>query len=228
MKLSIAIEATVARALAITIFVSAYMALVACDGSPHNYEALNSAGWTRHGPDVQPQFCSLINDFRQKYQKAEKNGANEAVLSELRHDRKVALASLFVHGEISSWTGKLRGLSTHSDGSAAIAVTLDCPGHPNGADIGLLDDPDIPRTSPLYATLMRLHEGSAVSFDGAFLLNASETRNFDHISGVNLTEFGAMLDPDFKLRFDSIALRETRPAQKVKQGSQTAGLSVSP
>jgi hypothetical protein len=93
------------------------------------------------GPS-QARFCEFVQGFSHKYREAERMGANEAELSELRFSRKQAFPLIMGGGTVTGWTGILKSIGTHSDGSASIRVLLACGDKPRPNDPVVADIED--------------------------------------------------------------------------------------
>jgi hypothetical protein len=174
------------------------------------------------GPS-ETQFCDLVQGFSQKYREAEKRKANETELSELRYSRKQAFPTIMGNGEVTGWTGVLKSIATHSDGSANIGVLLSCGNKLRESDpvkaaikdfiddnVRLFNYKNIPRGTPLYSTLISLKEGSGIVFSGTVVIDGP-TKGYDYVSEASLTETGSMTDPDFTFVFNEIAPDNSTP-----------------
>jgi hypothetical protein len=150
----------------------------------------------------------VITTFASKYEGASKEGANEVVLSSLRADRKAALRSLFGGPIVTGWTGKIRHISTDSDGTARLAIDIPCGAQLRSDAFG--SETGVTSASALYRALASLHEGNFVSFDARFV-DVGERRR-DWLEEQSLTERGSMTDPEFIVAFQGVSAT-TDPAR---------------
>ena len=109
------------------------------------------------------------------------------------------------------WIGKLKTISTNSDGWGVLAVSLTpqitVGTMPNSwADIK--DKTLISPKSPVYASAAKLKEGDLVVFSGTFA-----NGDTDCFGEKSLTMSGSMMRPDFVFRFSAIS-RFDPPAPK--------------
>jgi hypothetical protein len=139
---------------------------------------------------TQEKFCTLLSEFRQKYQSAGNTKANQAALSEIRHDRMESLTSFVGEHDATRWRGILKNIRTRTNGTATISVRLACQIE---IDIELTSQ-DLPRGTALYAVLMKLPEGSKITFDGSFAHDSP----IDYLRETSVTEFGSMGAPEFE------------------------------
>jgi hypothetical protein len=153
----------------------------------------------------QDGFCSTIDRFRSSYFAADDAHANEAALSEIRHDRKDALASLIADGSwATNWTGAVDSIETNREGAANVSVRI-CGDAPNAA--ALETDERVPRESPLYSNLMGLKHGQQVTFSGKFVVGQ---RYVDWAEESSITEAGSMRTPEFGFTLNAISAGEAR------------------
>jgi hypothetical protein len=171
---------------------------------------------TPSGP-TQAEFCSLVQSFRIKYQDAQDKNANQAALSELRHDRRQALASVIGNGEVTGWTGTIENIYTDSGGAAQVTVQISCGEKPRSSDrvtaamdykfldhTSLINETKLARGTPLYSAIIKLKEGSRVTFDGTLITDNSKN-NYDYIHVNAITERGSMTDPVIAFIYKAIA-----------------------
>jgi hypothetical protein len=87
------------------------------------------------GP-AQDQFCDVVEGSIRDYREAEKTGANEAGLSQLRYNRKQSLSSIMNNGGVTGWTGVVKRITTDRDGTGSLAVQLSCGAGSNNTATG--------------------------------------------------------------------------------------------
>ena len=143
-------------------------------------------------PEKQVALLQAVVDGQDAY----KTCPNELKCTAVRKARDKAIAETVGDGEIDSWIGQLKSMSTTGGGTAYISVAV--PGHDvtlstwNNGLSDLADNTMIPFGSPLYETVAELEEGSLVIFSGQLLAEKS------------LTEAGSMERPEFATRFSAI------------------------
>ncbi len=102
----------------------------------------------------------------------------------------------FVKNESTNWVGTLSKIDTDKDGDATVHISLS-----NNIEIRSID---ISSSSPMYEELGELEEGKKVVFNGYFKVhNESLTKGY-FLHTINLTERGALIDPEFKFQISSI------------------------
>ena len=161
-----------------------------------------------HGPSspsitavraTQNDFCNLLQDYAQRYRAAERSGANEAELSQLRYERKTSLLGLMGRDDIADWRGIVKWIATDRDGTGRLKIQLICQGEP--AEIELYSDRGIKLGTGLYSTLISLNAGNQISISGAIRTGGSN----DYLHETSLTEMGSMTDPEFDFDIASIS-----------------------
>ncbi|MGO9076104.1 MAG: hypothetical protein ACLQEI_18300 [Terriglobales bacterium] len=148
-------------------------------------------------------------------------------MSELRHDRKQAFASMMHAGEVAQWTGVLKHIVTSSDGTAKLTVRLSCKTKPRISkqvvvatdnfeddNITFHSSEGLPRGTPLYSTLIKLSEGSQLVFSGTVVTRESGD---DYIYEFSLTERGSMTDPDVEFLFKAFALDQSARSASIPE-----------
>jgi len=149
-------------------------------------------------PTDEAEFIKVITLARAAYQ-----GANtEFAKGAMRPQRAKAICGLLKPLRANNWIGKLTRLTTNSDGKGVLAVEI-APDiqiktfSTELSDIGshTLIEPD----SRLYSDLSVVSEGDQVRFTGAFL-----PKDADCIQEVSLTMNGAMISPEFIMRFATV------------------------
>lgn len=142
--------------------------------------------------DFQRGFMEVVQEYSLKYQKAE----NELQQSALVSERMKRFESLKGNpGKIRDWYGVLEGMGTNSDGKAYVAVRL-----MNGLTVStwnngfsdLKDKTLLPQSSSVYKSLSGMKVGNVVRFSGKLKRPK------------NVTEKGKMVEPDFLFQFTDI------------------------
>ncbi|WP_189469775.1 hypothetical protein [Litchfieldella qijiaojingensis] len=144
-------------------------------------------------PANQRNFLAVMADAAAQYDEA----PNELVQSRIDRERKVASREFVGEGGlVTNWVGILETLGTNGDGNAIVTI--------RGNDQvvfktwnNALSDMEaktlIPHDSDLYVALAELSEGTAVTFSGRLRDEGS------------MTERGSVMEPEFIVRFSSIA-----------------------
>jgi len=163
------------------------------------------------GPS-QDRFCDVVQGYIRDYLEAEKTGANEAALSQLRYNRKQSLSSIMNNGQIAGWTGLVKQITTDSDGTGHLSVRLSC-GSELGSQVELFSKQGIPQGTAVYSALIGLKPDSKIVLSGAFEILPGEDA-IDYIDEKSLTERGSMTNPEFGFAFKSIlpAVQDTSTA----------------
>lgn len=199
--------------VAVAIGVIVWLFFYAANRSPG--DAPSSTLTIERGPK-QDKFCDVVQSFIRDYREAEKSGANEAGLSQLRYNRKQSLSAIMNAGEVAGWTGAVKRVTTDRDGTGRLAVQLSC-GLELRSDVELYSKEGIAQGTALYATLISLTPGSKIIIAGTFEITRNGT---DYIGERSLTEAGSMTNPEFNFAFESFS-----PA--MDQDSSTAPASAS-
>lgn len=154
-------------------------------------------------PDDQQLFMSIITSHARGYE----NAANDILKSRARQARKAELAESFTSTEFEGWVGTLDTLGTTGAGDAYVYVILSGASNirlqttNNSFSESLSPNKTlIKEGSPVYEQLIQLSEGETVVVSGNFF-----TDEDDHFSDLRLTEQGAMVDPSFLIRVNSIS-----------------------
>ncbi len=151
-------------------------------------------------PAEQQQFVGVVAPFIQKYEAA----PNKLKKSALRAERKNALTDALKSLEFNGWVGTLKTMETTSKGNAHVQIEL--RGAPitimnnnNEVSAALGDKTLISMKSELFKTISKLSEGQRVRVSGNFIKGGK-----DFIEELNLTEDGAMTEPEFSVKFTKV------------------------
>lgn len=160
------------------------------------------------GPSEQ-QFCATVGRYIQAYARAVDDRKNEVALSQIRIDRKAALASLMSGGREVAWRGTIIGIATDGNQTAHLTVELSCGRIPTpkgatpfGPGVLLSDEDGIKSDSPVFAKLAGLKDQQTVQVNGSFRYLGSRWSDF--IQERSLTELGSMTRPEFLFTFSDI------------------------
>ncbi len=140
-------------------------------------------------PESQNTFKEVVHKYKEIYNTKEE--------SSIRTGRKQALSNLIgTHMEVKNWIGVV---SVNQPENGVLYINIDdkatvCTGPVEGGT-------PIPKGSPLFNQAANLKEGDKVVFSGVFF--PSDT---DYIREMSITEWGAMIDPEFLMTFTSIRL----------------------
>lgn len=154
-------------------------------------------------PEKQVALLQAVVDGQAAYETC----PNELKCTAVRKARDKAVAEAMGDGEIDSWIGLLKSMSTTGGGTAYISVAI--PGYDvtlstwNNGLSDLAGNTMIPFGSPLYEVVAELEEGDVVIVSGHMLAESS------------LTEAGSMEEPEFTTRFS--AIRRVTMADAVKE-----------
>lgn len=152
-------------------------------------------------PESQEKFVTLIQSFYQPY----KNAPNDLKKSALRNERKVAIQNFLSNLNVKDWVGKLKTMSTNSEGKAYVEIQLENSNIVvktwNNALSDMFDLTLIPSGTQLYNKISELSKGSRVRFSGVF-----KTKENDYLNESSLTENGAMTSPKFIMSFVDISI----------------------
>jgi hypothetical protein len=157
-------------------------------------------------PPQQQRFTAIVGGFASRYRAA----ANDMVGGQLRHARAQALCA-YTGGiplVVESWIGRVETLSSDNAGDGVLLVAVGdgiTIGTTNNSVSESLSDLKtlIPPDSDLARRAAALHVGEAVRFSGTF--GASDA---DCLETADLTQQGAMTQPEFRLQFTGIAARD--------------------
>ena len=151
-------------------------------------------------PDKQVQFEKIV----MKYVSIYKQAKNELQKSSSQAKRSSEIATLLSSFQIQSWAGTIKELSTNTEGKAILSVRI----NPNieiktwnNALSDILANTLIEQNSQLYNQLMELSIGRQVYFSGSFF-NGDK----DYIEETSMTEEGAMVNPEFLMKFTNITI----------------------
>lgn len=167
---------------------------VAPDTGRSSGAARNSAS----EPESQTAFVRIMKEATEQYRGA-RNEIGEAAS---RDSRRRALQASFPSPSVEGWVGRITEISTNMDGLGVLAVSI-------GPDITLTTSSTelsdfgtnslIPKSSPIYQTLMNLNVGDRVVVSGRFAPGEE-----DHFEERSLTLMGSMLEPAFTFVFRSV------------------------
>jgi hypothetical protein len=152
-------------------------------------------------PSDQDRFVKVIDDYAARYREA----PNEIQQTQLRSDRAAAIRNLVGRKSVSNWTGTLKRLETDKDGTASIVITVSGANgltfRTNTSKVFDTHRTVVERDSSVYRSLAGLTEGQAVVFSGEFVTGDD---NRDYLDEMSMTERGAMIEPEFLMRFTAI------------------------
>lgn len=123
----------------------------------------------------------------------------------MRAERKIAIQNFLSDLNIQNWVGRLKTMSTNSEGKAYIDIQLENSNievktWSNGLS-DMFDKTLIPNGTELYNRISELSKGSRIQFSGVF-----KTNEKDYITESSMTESGAMTTPKFIMSFVDISL----------------------
>jgi len=149
-------------------------------------------------PADQAAVIAAINVGRDGY----RNAANDLVRGGARADRKREMCRHLRNRRARNWVGTIADLTTNSDGKGVIKIRIAEDVHVLTMNNAFSDIPFgtlLEPTSGLFRTLSTLAVGTQVKFSGRFF--ASDP---DCVQEASLTLRGAMLDPEFVIRFSGV------------------------
>lgn len=146
------------------------------------------------------QFIAQITKAAAAYDSAPNQMAQGAV----RAFRARALCASFPDGEVRDWTGTVEKLSSTNDGKGVLSIRISPHVTLSTTNNTLSESLAAQKTliqvgSPLWSAVVQLAEGQRVEFSGRFSSGA------DCFEETSLTVGGGMADPDFIMRFFSVA-----------------------
>ncbi len=146
-------------------------------------------------PRDQRAFVEAIAKTKQDYNDAN----NDIVRGGLRARRKQEICRILNRRAIRGWVGKIKLLTTNTEGHGVVAVDID-DGLTlktwNNTFSDIVHKTLIPPTTETFKQLSELKVGDRVKFSGRFFAN-----DVDCIHEASITLRGAMLDPEFIMRF---------------------------
>ena len=151
---------------------------------------------------IKPENQVLFEGVISKYISAYKQAKNELQKSSIRSKRSVELSNSINSLEIKNWAGTINELSTNTEGKAILSIRI-TPSIEvktwNNALSDIVANTLVEQNSPLYNQLMELAVGQKVIFSGYFF-NSDE----DYAEETSLTEEGAMVNPEFLVKFINV------------------------
>ena len=159
--------------------------------------------------DIRPDSQKKLEEVCATYSKEFSNAANELQESTIRENRRKALQQLNIKNA-SDWIGTLSDMTTTTEGTAHIEITLNNELKVSNWNNRLSDSGAntlIPMDSALYKKLTDMNKGAKVRFSGVFFPNDSK----DFIKEKSLTIRGAMKSSDFLVKFDDVNLLSNTP-----------------
>lgn len=158
-------------------------------------------------PSQQKEFTDLLQSFSKQYAEAD----NQIKKTDARFARKNALIQWLRAAfgakivPFSGWVGKVCKLTTEQDGKASLKIKL------LGSDTSLqtwnnsFSDIEtktmISRDDPIYPSLREIKDGDIVNISGSFFAKHDFPDLFLESS---ITEEGAMLEPEFIVKFRQV------------------------
>jgi ribosomal protein L37E len=151
-------------------------------------------------PVDQKTFIENVSIFIPEY----KSAPNELKKSAIRTKRKKAIMkALNGNLRINNWIGRLEEMGTNSEGKAIVSIVLIGSNIRvqtwNNAMSDVLSNTLIEQGTSLFNDIAELNNGDKVTFSGTFLSGDN-----DYIGEQSLTEDGAMTEPEFTFRFESM------------------------
>lgn len=140
-------------------------------------------------------FCSAVDTNRSSFLAAtrlENAAARDAALSGAVAEGRTRLAKAVADGAIKGWHGTVAAANTDIKGLGLIRIALPCK--------ATLIAGEIAPASELFATMSKLKQGDALTFDGAFVPAPTGTRYLE----ISFTQNGMMTDPEFVIRLAAI------------------------
>jgi|GEM_PF-689006 len=150
-------------------------------------------------PGIQSQLEGVVTKYISQYKQAK----NELQKSSLRSKRRGDIAATVTNFQIQNWVGTISELSTNSEGKAILSIRI----NPNieiktwnNALSDIASNTLIDQNSDLYNQLIELAVGQQIYFSGYFL-NGDE----DYLQETSMTEEGAMVNPEFLMKFTNVS-----------------------
>lgn len=182
--------------------VSLVVALLGLAGS-----GASAQEWTAHAPKPQQAMVSAVKTGVETYT----GTGNDLQKGAARPTRAKEICKAVKNRRAENWVGKLKTVTTNGDGWGVVVVSITpqitVGTMPNSwADVK--DKTLIDPKSSVYASAAKLKEGDIVLFSGTFAKGTA-----DCFGEKSLTMSGAMMRPEFVLKFSSIAKFEPPPAR---------------
>lgn len=154
-------------------------------------------------PGDEAAFVTAVTQYSSAYDQ----GANDLAKGAERPARAQALCKLVDSTPVKDWLGSVDTLSSSNDGHGVLKIrltehlTLGTSNNGFSDPVGMrtLLDPG----SLVFQAATALHVGQLVRFSGTFSYTF-DSKNMDCFEEMSLTQEGAMQDPEFLFRFDSI------------------------
>jgi hypothetical protein len=134
------------------------------------------------------------------------DGQNDMQKGAARPMRAQAIARVVPSRRVHDWIGTVTELTTNGEGKGVLMIQSGPDTSVrtwNNALSDISDTTMIDPQSPLFQTVLQLHKGQKVRFSGTFM--ASQT---DYIEECSMTLGGSITEPEFIMRFASIAPAE--------------------
>ena len=149
---------------------------------------------------IEDQFVDILQDGKASYE----NSNDQSLSAGARANRAGDLCALLGNAkDANDWTGTVSDVSSGDEGRAVLVVKLAdgvTVGTMNGSSSGTADAASIEPASDLFKTVSQLHVGEHVLFSGHFFPSDA-----DCIKVTSPTEDGAMISPNFIMKFNSVA-----------------------
>ena len=154
--------------------------------------------WSDYAPKPQQALVAAVKAGVETYTGA----GSDLQKGAARPTRAKEICKAVKNRRAESWVGKLKTVTTNGDGWGVLIVSITpqitVGTMPNSwADVK--DKTLIDPKSSVYASAAKLKEGDLVSFSGVFAKG-----NVDCVGEKSLTMSGAMMRPEFVLKFTSI------------------------
>lgn len=173
------------------------LSLGACDAGPQSSQRPPPPPADQK-PASELRFLELIDASAAQY-----NGAvNDIVAHDQRGRRRDALCENFPKPDVRDWIGKITSIEPSMFG-ATVSIRLKYGANVstwNNAISDTIDQTIIPKDSILYNEVAALAAGSMVRFSGTFVPSAE-----DCFKTQNISLSGAMIEPQFVMRFSAIS-----------------------
>lgn len=156
-------------------------------------------GLVKAMPANQAMLVGVVESARERY----RAGANDMAKGSVRIDRREEICAIIKTYTDGEWVGFIDELSTNGDGLGVLSIKI-APNVTVGtwnnalSDIG--DGTLIDPKSAVYKTAIGMKVGNVVKFTGQFIEDST-----DCIKESSLTMDGSMEEPDFVVKFNSLA-----------------------
>jgi peptidoglycan hydrolase-like protein with peptidoglycan-binding domain/uncharacterized protein YecT (DUF1311 family) len=153
-------------------------------------------------PNDEAYVVQIVNEAISQY----KSGQNDMQKGASRPTRARAICAVLPNVRANNWIGTVNKLSTNGEGKGVLYLQIAPNIYVmtwNNALSDISDETLIDPQTNLFRTVSQLHEGQKVRFSGRF--PASDT---DCIKESSLTLGGSITEPNFIIKFESVAANE--------------------